>query len=232
PTPTPTPTPTRTPRPTRTPTATPTPAGKISVPSSMNFPNTGIGSSSSKTLTIKNNGDGALSGNLAIGQPSNGFGVGSGTFSVPADSSTPVTITFAPGAAGSLTATLTINSNDPSNPTVNVTLTGSGEGGKLSAPNNLSITSPIGQTTTATLTLENKGKGVLTGTVSDESGDPEFSVGGAPVPLNIAAGESQAVSVSFTPAAKGKAVPATVAITVDAPSTGSTTVNLKGTGQE
>lgn len=102
---------------------------EISVtPTSHDFGNVEIGQSSSVTVTISNTGD----VDLEIGQIS----LSSGDFSISSDNCSnttvvaggncTVTITFNPQTEGAKSATLSIASNDPDTPTVEITLNGNG----------------------------------------------------------------------------------------------------------
>jgi len=84
-----------------------------------------------QVLDISNVGDSTLTWSAAISGPD------AADFTVtdpapptgsidPGDPATPLTIDFCPATAGSKSATLTITSNDPNNPSVSVTLSGNG----------------------------------------------------------------------------------------------------------
>jgi len=86
-----------------------------------------VGSSSDHDFTIQNTGSATLniSGTSAFGT---GFSVvGSVPSSISAGGSDAITVRFAPGSVGSHTGTLSINSNDPDTPTLNIGLNGEGE---------------------------------------------------------------------------------------------------------
>ncbi len=109
------------------------PAPQISVlPASLSFGNVTVGQSSTMTLTITNQGGATLNvtslgvaGPFAIVSPNT-------PFTVAAGASATVTISFT-AVAGPQSATLTIASNDPANPSVSVAVTGNGAAPGVSA---------------------------------------------------------------------------------------------------
>ena len=175
PTKTPTPIPTPSPTPTPTPSPTPTPLpGKIAVaPPSVGFMNVGTGLNKVKTVTIKNSAKtGVLKGNTAVSGNFFTITAGNGPFNLTAGQSQPVTVTFAPTAAGAAKGTLAITSNDPNKAIVNVKLTGAGQAGKLGVP--VSVLFPTTTSTkpasNKTFTIKNTGLGVLQGTLGAITG--------------------------------------------------------------
>jgi uncharacterized protein (TIGR03437 family) len=116
----------------------PAAAPVISVTSSLDFGTVGIGQSKNLDVTVGNTGNVALTvtsltiakaggtnSTFAVVTPSTPFTVSPGGQQI-------VNLQFSPAAAGSQTATLTIASNDPANPSATVALTGSG----VANPNN------------------------------------------------------------------------------------------------
>jgi hypothetical protein len=106
-------------------------------PGKITFPNTAIGSTSTKVVTIKNVGTSALAITGAYftnGTPPLVFGIQSNTCnfvqgsggSVPASGSCTFTLAFTPTATGTQTATFNIGDSDPTGPQ-EVSLTGTGE---------------------------------------------------------------------------------------------------------
>jgi hypothetical protein len=123
------------------------PAPNISVsPTSLNFVQVIVGGSSTKTVTVSNAGD----GNLAIVTIALS-GTNADHFSIPTandhcsnqtvlpSSSCTFDVKFSPTLTGCKSATLSIPSNDPDIPTVNVPLNGNGF-----FPEEITITLPIG----------------------------------------------------------------------------------------
>ena len=128
-----------------------------------------VGSSSNYAFTIQNTGLATLniSGASVSGT---GFSVvGSVPSSISAGGSDTITVSFTPSSVGSHTGTLSINSNDPDTPTLNIGLNGTGD----SAPqqvasvvfyNNLECG---GSSFTATLTIDGQALTSVTGVNSD-----------------------------------------------------------------
>jgi hypothetical protein len=104
-----------------------TASSAISVnPSSLAFGNVTVGQTATLPLTVSNTGTASLNiSSLTAGTP---FSVVSPAtpVTVNAGGSATVTVKFAPSSAGSTAGTLAIASNDPSKPTLNVPLTGTG----------------------------------------------------------------------------------------------------------
>jgi len=109
--------------------AAPGTAPVLSVAPTVDFGNLGVGQSADRTLAVRNSGTATLSVNsLTAGAP---FSVvsPSGTFTVAPSGEQTVTLRFAPAAAGAQSGSLTIASNDPTRPSVAVTLIGTGQTG-------------------------------------------------------------------------------------------------------
>jgi subtilase family serine protease len=230
-----TPTATATSTATPTATATPTPGGKLrGVPGKVHFHATGIGvlPAPTKTFTIRNGSRdqtltvtvGALSPPFTVSNP--------GTFSLEAHGIRPETITFQPIAVGTATAlpALAITSSDPKHLSRQVQVSGTGAGGKLYVHKTLSFPkTAMGSLASKNLVLKNAGKGMLSGSVGSLA--PPFDV--TPGPFGPLAPHAEAtVTVTFSPQTTGAAVPRTLTINVDSPSTPATaTVTVKGKGK-
>lgn len=109
-----------------------TPAGppKISVSAtSINFGSLSTGSTSQKTVTIKNSGksDLLITSMTVSGNNASDFSEADQCTNtpMPAGGSGTITLTFAPASGGKKSATLSVASNDPRKPTVKVKLSGS-----------------------------------------------------------------------------------------------------------
>jgi hypothetical protein len=100
-------------------------APDISVPASLAFGSVAVGTSKTKTLTISNVGTAALT-ITDITVAGSQFSRGTLPGTIAAGSSANVNITFSPTSTGSKSATLTIVSNDPDEPSVTVALSGTG----------------------------------------------------------------------------------------------------------
>jgi hypothetical protein len=108
---------------------------KISVnPMSANFGSVKVSSTSARAITVKNTGTSDLTiSNINITGPNaSEFSQTSDCATVPPQGSCTITGTFAPTSMGSKSATLSISSNDPKNPTINVKLLGSAPPPKIS----------------------------------------------------------------------------------------------------
>ena len=131
--------------------APPTPAAtpSISVPATpLSFGSVTVGQSPSptQTVTVSNSGGSTLNVTAqAASQPAGGFTLTSqASFQVAAGGSSPVTVQFAPTAAGAYTGTLTLASNDPVNPIKTISLSGTGV---AAAPAGPSLSGVVDSTT-------------------------------------------------------------------------------------
>jgi hypothetical protein len=219
------------------PTGTATPNGaKIAVVKAVALPAAGLGleASTSKSFLIRNVGkNGNLIGSLSLTQTAATFALTtSPTFTIPPHASATETVTYLP-ATSLDTATLTITSNDAKHGLLDVTLRGRGLLGRLAVPAGITIVGDtIGQPTTATLTLKNAGRGLVTGSwsaVTPTTAAP-FSVAGSPF-FSLTPGAKTTIPITFTPAVKGRATNAALIIMVNSPSTGGRTVTLRGIGK-
>ena len=87
------------------------------------FSRTLVDASKSKALTITNKGDLGLEGSLAVVGDA-AFSVDAGTFSLAGGEAADISIVFSPAATGNFAATITLTSNDPIRPELEVTATG------------------------------------------------------------------------------------------------------------
>lgn len=217
--------------------------GKVTLtPTSLTFPSTAVGATSAaKTITVKNSGGGLLSiyGIEISGTDYKSFG---GTTTCPfapatlaAGGTCKVSLTFAPAAAGNLTAQLSILDNATGTPqTAALTGTGTAAAPVVSlTPKSLTFPSTkVGSTSAAkVVTLKNTGKGTLniksggiTITGTNKSSFTKTTTCGA----TVAAGASCTISVKFKPAAAG-ALTATLNVADNAAGSPQS-VSLAGTG--
>ena len=95
-------------------------------PSSVKFGNVILQQSSTKTVTVTNNGTAPLTiGSVAItGTQANQFNESHGCSQLDPGNSCSIQVTFYPTTAGSKSATLQINSNDPARSRVSIPLSG------------------------------------------------------------------------------------------------------------
>ncbi|UCE17418.1 MAG: choice-of-anchor D domain-containing protein [Gemmatimonadota bacterium] len=97
-------------------------------PTSIDFGEVTVGETAQRTLTISNEGtEDLIVSEMAL--DNRAFAVEPTTVTVSGGSSSNVTVSFTPGSEGVITGTLTVTSNDPVQPTVEVPLNGSGAGG-------------------------------------------------------------------------------------------------------
>ena len=206
--------------------------GYLSAPSSMNLGSVNVGSTVTKTLTVSNTGGSSvkISGATVSGA---GYLAGGMNFpyTLPAGTSTNLSVAFTPTTSGTMNATLYIAS-DASDPSVPIALTGSGTStstpGYLSSPSTMNLGSVnVGSTVTKTLTVSNTGGSSLNISGATVSG-VGYLASGMNFPYTLAAGSSANLSVSFTPATSGT-VNATLYVASDA-SDPSVAVALTGSG--
>ncbi|MCL4688274.1 MAG: choice-of-anchor D domain-containing protein [Burkholderiales bacterium] len=213
-------------------TATLPPVPTISAPASVSFPPTQVGGVSPPvTVTISNVGGGPLS-IAAVEVVGSGYAVTSQTCTsapVTPSGSCTISMTFAPGSAGNVVATLRLISNAPASPTL-IGLTGEGTAlavGTLAAtPATLDFgTREIGTTTAAqSITVSNAGSAPVTVSGITASGD--YAQTNDCSLLESAA--TCTISITFTPTATGPR-PGSVSVASNA-SNSPLTVNLSGTG--
>lgn len=209
-----------------------TPTGQLSAnPMSLSFGNVNTGSSSAKQIIVTNTGSAAVHIS-AITPSGSGFTVSGVTVPAtvnPSQTAT-LTVTFAPTSAGSATGGIAVTS-DASNPTLSLTLSGTGvaTSGTLTAnPTSLSFGSVTsGSNSSKQVVITNTGSADVH--ISDVSTSGSgFSVSGLSVPATLSASQSATLSVKFAPTTTGS-LAGSLTITSDA--TGSPlTVSLSGTG--
>jgi hypothetical protein len=182
-----------------------TPGSLIPAPLSIGFGNVALGTSQSTTETVTNSG----SSSLTISQATpTGSGFSLSGLSLPLTlspgQSTTFTVTFAPQASGLATGSISIASNG-SNPTINISLSGSGVSAGTMAANPGSLpfgTVQVGTSSSLSGTLTNSGSLSVTISQANVTG-PAFSVGGLTMPLTLNAGQSATFTVKFAPASSG-----------------------------
>ena len=204
-------------------------------PTSLDFglqPNT-VGTK--KTVTISNNGNASLTTwtITTTGTNASQF-VRSGTCStIAAGATCTLTVTFTPTSSGAKSATLTITTNDPANPTLVIPMSGTGTAVKLTPTTTMVYADRLVNGTTSSLlyaTLTNMGPGTLTINSVGLTG-----ANAVDFTMNSACGASLAplascqVGVAFSPKSSGAK---TAAITFSTSDAGAPTasVALAGTG--
>jgi hypothetical protein len=181
--------------------------GYLTAPSSMNLGSVTVGSSQTQALIVSNSGGSSLtiSGATVSGT---GFSVSGLTYpyTLPAGGSASLSVTFAPSTTGTDNATLSVSSN-ASDPSVGVSLTGSGttSSGNLGVtPGSMSFGSvTIGTTQTQSGSVTASGGSVTLSSAS--SSNSAFTLGGVTLPVTLAAGQSVPFTVTFAPKTSGTA---------------------------
>jgi Abnormal spindle-like microcephaly-assoc'd, ASPM-SPD-2-Hydin/Protein of unknown function (DUF1573) len=201
-------------------------------PSSFDFANIAMGTTTSHSFTISNTGGATLSvTSLAAAGP--GFSVSgfSLPISVGANQSTTINATFAPTAVGPVGGTLTIANNSPT-PSMVVALEGTGTG---QAQPTISVSPAsfdfgnvaVSVASSHTFTISNTSSTALSISNIAAAGSG-FTVSGFTLPVSVPANQSTTISAKFLPTAAG-AVGGSITITNNS-ATPSVVVALNGTG--
>ena len=204
----------------------------LSAPS-LDFGTVSVGMQTSATLAVSNSG----SNDLTISMLTlTGAEFGASGISTPrtisAGQSANLALTFDPTAAGAVSGSVVIVSNDPSNATVTVPLSGTGSNtptGQLTAsPTTVGFGNvAVGGNKVQQITLTNSGNAAVKISSITESGTG-YSFSGAATPITVNSGQSIVVSVTYAPTTAG-ASSASIKVLSDA-SNSSLTINLSGTG--
>ncbi|HUU28682.1 MAG TPA: choice-of-anchor D domain-containing protein [archaeon] len=163
-----------------------------------------LGASSSGSFLIDNNGNADLIVS-SISSDNGVFTVEPASGTITAGDTLHVTVTFSPNESGSQSATITIESNDSDESTLTVSVSGNcttAQGPEI-ALSDTSVTicyTVVGTSDTGTFTITNEGSTDLV-VSSIWSNDPMYLVD--PTSATIAAGESQPVTVTFSPFSSG-----------------------------
>jgi len=166
-------------------------------PTSLNFPSTPVGSSSTQTFTITNTGMSMLSG--SVGESCTSFSVSPSAYNLFPGQTQTFTVTFAPTSSGTKTCTISTGSA-----CANVSCTGVASGGPTTGcivtPTALNFGAvPVGGSSSQTFTITNAGTGIMAGSVMESCSS--FSV--SPNFYFLGAGASITVTVTFTPTSSG-----------------------------
>jgi hypothetical protein len=204
-------------------------------PSSLNFGGVIVGSNTSQTVTMAN------AGNLNLTVTAANFSTGA-VFSINPPLALPLTLTpgqsqnftvlFAPSAAGSVSDTLTLVSNDSTPPTL--ALSGNGIAQVLTLglnPTSIDFGSIlVGSNITRSVTVTNTGNTSVTITSASTISPPGagFSFTGLTLPLTLSPGQSATFNASFAPTAAGTFT-GSISLLSNA-SNSPTSVALAGTG--
>jgi hypothetical protein len=174
-------------------------------PSILSFGSVQVGAKETLSETLTNSGGSSLTV-TQVTATGTGFTVSglSLPLALAVGQSQSFTVTFTPQSAGTVSGNLAI-ANTGSSPTVNVALSGGAQtAGALTAnPTGLNFGSvQVGSNQALSETLTNSGGSGVTVTQVNATGTG-FSVSGLSLPLVLAAGQSQAFSVTFTPSSAG-----------------------------
>lgn len=204
-------------------------------PLSIDFGNVQVGQISQKNITIKNDGTAPLTIS-SITSPVAPFTIPSNTCSpyprvLNVGNSCNVTVQFAPVASGGVSSSITINSDDPDEGSIDVSLTGAG----VTTPDifvdptfvNFPST-PVGSTSSQTIEVRNIGSANLTITsVTNPGGD--FNITGTDCIGTLIPTATCHVSITFAPTSAGFKQ-TTFQINSNDPDTPAYSVYLSGTG--
>lgn len=197
-----------------------------------------LSTSAAQTVTVSNTG-GAPLGVTSVSftglNPADFLVKTNNCSSVPANSSCTITVAFRPTALGPRSAALTIATNDPSHPTLGVTVTGTGIGPvAVLSPITVSFGSQLKGTKTASMsvTLTNTGSAgstLIINTKSITGANPSDFAQTNNCGASLAATQSCTFTVTFTPTAVG-ARGATLSVGTTDPVNPTVTSQLTGTG--
>lgn len=206
-------------------------------PASLSFGNQRVGQvSASQGFTLSNTGTGDLTINSIVvdgANPADFAQTNSCGATLAAGGSCTFTVTFNPTVAAARSASVTLNSNDPANPVLGVTLSGTGTQPVAAiAPGSLTFATQLAGTSSASqaLTLSNTGSAALAVSgISITGANPgDFSQTNG-CGASVAAGGSCTITVTFKPV-DGGARNASVTVTSDDPAHPTLTASLTGTG--
>jgi hypothetical protein len=179
-------------------------------PMSVNLGSVKVGSMSSpKTVTIKNTGSGALVINSIniTGPNQSEFNQTNSCSTIPAKNSCPITVTLNPTVPfGNKNAIMSILSNDPKNPTINVKLSGQAPPPAIAiSPTSVNFGSVgVGSTSAPKIvTIKNTGTSDLTVNAIIFAGTNAGDFGHTNNCTVVAKGNSCAISVQFSPTSTG-----------------------------
>ncbi len=180
----------------------------ISVPGTLNFPDTCVNSTSNSTLNVCNTGKADLEANsitsdntqFTVTAPSSGYPV-----VISPDFCYPFQAKFTPTSTGAKTANITIASNDPTSPSVVVQATGTGGTSSVRVTGSTSFGDVCtGGTAEKTISVCNTGSCDLHVTSAAFSpACPDFTLVNNPFPATISHGSCLDLTIRFTPTSTG-----------------------------
>lgn len=165
----------------------------------LSLPAVPVGDQSTEILTVTNRGDEDLRLQDITVSGAHGFEATlSGAPHLGPGDSTDLIITFAPSHTDLAEAELSVNSNDPDEPDARVQLMGMGTGPQPETDSEVVLgVAALGCTTTGEVPLWNSGTSAFT--VEGLEIPPPFSVDASVLPLLVAAGDTVALAVTYTP---------------------------------
>lgn len=203
------------------------------VPVVADFADVRVGQSKSMKITVSNAGGAVAHVGAPVRSGSSDFAVATAAFNVAPGASYDVSITYTPAGDGVDSGSIALTSDDPTNPTISVSLAGRGVQSALAvSPASVSFGSVATNGIVArVVTLANNGSAEAHVSAVSIAGSGEFALGaGAPsVPFAVALGGSVDVPLSYRPIDTGSDS-ATLDITSDDPVSPQLTVTLGGAG--
>jgi hypothetical protein len=201
-------------------------------PARLAFGTVALGKTPELSLSLLNNGAGKLTGkSIASSNPQFSVTSPTGSFAINAHSALQITVRFSPSGTGAAAGNLTIESNDPVNPSLSVPMTGNTPAGAPAitvAPSRLEFgTVTVGQSKSLSVTIGNNGSAGLSVT-SIGGGGSEITFAPLP-PYTLPPRASQTVTVTWRPAAAG-AISPTLSIASNDPASPNVAVAVSGTG--
>ncbi len=219
--------------------AAPAAATVALAPASLSFGSVNVGATSSLVAQVRNTGTASLTiSNIqrCTSPATSAEYTWSPTalpITVAAGASASLTVAYAPIAAGSDTGCIALTTNASNGPTTNLAVSGTGvvpAAPRIAvAPTTLAFGNvTIGNPTPKTFTISNTGTAPLTGAVARATGtSAEYTV--SPTSFNVAAGGSQVVTVTYSPA-DATSDDGSVAVTSNDATSPSVSVALTGAG--
>ncbi len=197
-------------------------------PGSVSFGNLNVGSTATQSVQVSNTGNSSVT--LTQLQAS-GNGISVSGLAIPLSlapsQSATFSVSFAPGAAGTIPGSVTVTNNDGISTVAAVTGTGV-QAGLSVTPASASFGSVVtGSTNSQTIQLKNNGNANLTISQATVSGSG-FSLNGLSLPATLTPGQSTNFNVKYAPQSGGNAS-GSISIVSNAPNSPAT-VALSGTG--
>lgn len=205
-------------------------------PLSLDFGTVTAGSSATRTFAVGNVGTAPLTVTIASGAGTSAeFSANPTSFTVAAGASTTVTATYAPTAVGLDVGSFLVQSNDPAQPSIPVTLSGSG----VAAPTpHLTLSPPtldlggvtVGASASLPASVGNSGTAPLTvSAIARCAGTSAEFTWSPAAPFTVAAGGATMLTVTYMPTAAG-ADSGCLALTSNDPASPVSNLTVQATG--